>query len=230
VILKVCLDCQQSRHLDEFPRNKGRADGRGSYCSDCYAVRSRASYAKRRAEVGLEVRPRHEVPEGHARCPACEQTRPLTAFTSNRSARNGRSAYCKPRHNAKSKATAERLYGGTREYHLRRRYGITSVEFDAMAEAQGGVCALCRQRSPEHVDHDHLSGVVRGALCSCCNQGLGNFRDDAVTVRAAADYLVRTTTQRVRVEAGVHRLDPPRPALVPPVADLGPLLAGRLSR
>ena len=36
---------------------------------------------------------------------------------------------------------------------------------------------MCGVRPPEHVDHDHVSGAVRGVLCSGCNQGLGNFRD-----------------------------------------------------
>ena len=82
-----------------------------------------------------------------------------------------------------------------------------------MIEKQGGVCALCRQRAPEHVDHDHLTGRVRGLLCSCCNQALGNARDDVAILERAVDYLRRTTYQRVAVAPGVVRLDPP-PATV----------------
>jgi hypothetical protein len=28
------------------------------------------------------------------------------------------------------------------------RYGLTSADVDAMVEAQGGVCLLCRERPP----------------------------------------------------------------------------------
>jgi hypothetical protein len=35
-----------------------------------------------------------------------------------------------------------------------------------MVEQQGGVCALCRERPAQHVDHDHVTGRVRGVLCS----------------------------------------------------------------
>jgi hypothetical protein len=70
-----------------------------------------------------------------------------------------------------------------------RRYGIGAAEVDAMIEAQGGLCAICRERKPEHVDHDHETGKNRGITCSCCNQGLGNFRDRIDLLELAADYL-----------------------------------------
>jgi hypothetical protein len=83
-----------------------------------------------------------------------------------------------------------RLYGSTREYHLRRRYGITGADFDAMVEVQGGTCAVCDQK-PEHVDHDHKTGKVRGLLCYTCNRFiLGRYATPA-KLRAAADYLER---------------------------------------
>ncbi|MGC9669946.1 endonuclease domain-containing protein [Planosporangium sp. 12N6] len=46
-----------------------------------------------------------------------------------------------------------------------------------MAE-QGGVCAICGTPDPEHVDHDHVFGNVRGVLCFNRNGGLGQFKDD----------------------------------------------------
>ena len=145
-------------------------------------------------------------------CPGCRREVPRSDFAKNRTSRDGLTAYCRPCHNAKSKATYTRLYGSTRSYHLKRRYGITSAEFDAMSEAQGGVCALCRRRPPQHVDHDHLTGQVRGLLCSGCNQGLGNFRDDAAVLRLAADYVARHSWQKVLEAPGVYRMVPPAAA------------------
>ena len=139
----------------------------------------------------------------------------MEEFPRNKAAKNGRGTYCKPCHNAKGKAAYTRLYGSTRDYHLKRRYGITSADVDTMIEAQGGVCVICREREPQHVDHDHLTGAVRGVLCSCCNQALGNARDRIDILRAAIDYLERTTWNRQRVCTGVYRLTTPRPAAAP---------------
>lgn len=176
-------------------------------------IRQRGYRDARRGGPPVLTRSRLPVSERTEKwCPGCSAPLPLTAFGKNRSTSDGLTAYCRPCHNDRVERSRERN-GGSRNYHLVRRYGMTVNEFDAMLEAQGGVCALCRVRKPEHVDHDHLTGAVRGVLCSCCNQGLGNFRDDAATLRLAADYLERTTWQRQTEGTGVYRLTTPRPAV-----------------
>lgn len=79
--------------------------------------------------------------------------------------------------------------------HLRRTYGITAAEYEAILEKQGGVCAICSQecnRSTSErfcVDHDHETGLVRGLLCFKCNVGLGRFDDDIGRLNVAIAYL-----------------------------------------
>lgn len=76
-----------------------------------------------------------------------------------------------------------------------KKYGVSLDEFGKMLIAQNGVCKICRQKCSTGrdlaVDHDHESGRVRGLLCSSCNNGLGRFQDNALLLRAAADYLER---------------------------------------
>lgn len=85
-----------------------------------------------------------------------------------------------------------------RNIELRRTFGISLEEYNAMLAAQGGVCAICRQ--PERamrggvsknlaVDHDHITNKVRALLCSNCNPMIGYAGDDPVTLRAAAAYI-----------------------------------------
>src|SRR5262245_51094954 len=72
-----------------------------------------------------------------------------------------------------------------------KRYGITPAEYDALLEKQGGLCAICRKRSKQRlcVDHCHLTGTVRGLLCTSCNLGLGSLKDDQASLVAALAYL-----------------------------------------
>jgi hypothetical protein len=73
--------------------------------------------------------------------------------------------------------------------HLDRKYGLTERELAEILAVQCGVCVICLTGPPEHVDHDHVTGEVRGILCSGCNSGLGSFGDDPDRVWAALGYL-----------------------------------------
>jgi hypothetical protein len=74
----------------------------------------------------------------------------------------------------------------------RKNYGITKGQFDALFAAQHGVCAICKEREANSVDHSHEHGRIRALLCRACNAGLGFFRDDPELLRAAAAYLAKT--------------------------------------
>jgi hypothetical protein len=68
------------------------------------------------------------------------------------------------------KGRAPTSYAVSRKSHLKRAYGISPEDFERMKSSQGGLCAICllHMKAP-YVDHDHLTGKVRGLLCSRCN-------------------------------------------------------------
>ena len=82
-----------------------------------------------------------------------------------------------------------------RESTLMRTYDFARGQYDAMHAEQDGCCAICRRKLEEgknlHVDHDHATGVVRGLLCTSCNNGLGRFDDDPALFDVAAAYIRR---------------------------------------
>lgn len=96
--------------------------------------------------------------------------------------------------NSMRKFAAKQRAAG-RPTNLARR-GITNEEYDSIIAAQGGACAICAVALPtgrgRHLDHDHVTGRVRGILCGPCNIGIGNLRDSAAIVGAAHRYLLRT--------------------------------------
>jgi hypothetical protein len=123
------------------------------------------------------------------RCPDCGIDKPLAEFPRNKNYSDGRHSYCKPCHNARGKESKQRLHGGSRHYHLVRRYGIGAHQVEAMIRVQGGRCAICKTEPAVHVDHDHDSGLIRGVLCFNCNGGLGQFKDDPRNLTRALAYL-----------------------------------------
>ena len=78
-----------------------------------------------------------------------------------------------------------------RKSHLKRKYGLSQEAFDEMLAAQGGGCAICGKPNPDNVDHDHVTGHVRGILCWNCNVCVGQFEDDEAHLAAAMAYVTR---------------------------------------
>jgi len=52
------------------------------------------------------------------------------------------------------------------------RWDAIRAEF---VEAQSGLCAICDKNivADPHLDHCHVTGFIRGALCCSCNTKLG---------------------------------------------------------
>lgn len=126
-------------------------------------------------------------------CPKCGLTKPLTEFVKARAKRSGYHSYCKPCFNTVARESRIKHHGSTRSFHLKRRYGVDATEVEWMILQQGGKCAVCREKTAKHVDHDHRTRKVRGILCFNCNRGLGYFKDDIVLMCMAADYLENAT-------------------------------------
>lgn len=79
------------------------------------------------------------------------------------------------------------------EAYVLKTYGLKAGQYQALYEAQGGVCYICRRATGKTkklaVDHDHRTGFVRGLTCSVDNKMLGHFRDDPEALDRAAEYL-----------------------------------------
>jgi hypothetical protein len=105
----------------------------------------------------------------------------------------------------------KRYYASEKGRTMQRRktlqkFNITVEQYDALFQAQGGLCAICRQpETARHrgrgrvialaVDHNHNCCPERGYSCGKCIRGLlcdrcnfGRWPEDPAILRAAADY------------------------------------------
>ena len=80
-----------------------------------------------------------------------------------------------------------------RDAYLKRTYGITQAQYDAILKVQGGVCAVCdeppRPGKVLVVDHSHRSGVIRGLLHAYCNRFTVGRNNDTWLMLNSAAYL-----------------------------------------
>ena len=97
-----------------------------------------------------------------------------------------------------------------RKSHLKRKYGLSLEQYDAMLAAQGGVCAICHQPRPEertlHVDHDHATGRSAGCCASPATTRSVTSATRPSSFHAAADYLDRDDdlTRRAAARGGAR--------------------------
>jgi hypothetical protein len=98
---------------------------------------------------------------------------------------------------------SDKLYGQQRDKYLLRTYGMKMEDYSVMREKQNQRCAICDTHEDEvmsvgrhshtklYVDHDHITGKVRGLLCHSCNTLLGNAKDDTSLLFNSIEYLER---------------------------------------
>ena len=78
--------------------------------------------------------------------------------------------------------------------YCKYNYGITLVQKEQMYEDQDYRCKLCGIHEDSCwrglcIDHDHITGKVRGLLCHNCNLALGYAKDSPELLEKMAKYL-----------------------------------------
>lgn len=135
-------------------------------------------------------------------CPTCKESKPVSEFYKDKHASNGLRSCCKPCSNAKSSEHHEknrpRRLIQMRAWH----YDITAEELTQKELNQSDGCKICSAKTNGrisfHVDHDHITGVVRDLLCTRCNTLIGFSHGEPDVLRKAADYLDRWNASSAR--------------------------------
>lgn len=118
------------------------------------------------------------VESGMKECTKCKRILPLEDFSQELRVSSGKSSSC------------------TLCSNLWKFYKLTYAEYNAIYQAQGGLCAICRHHGRTgskterlDVDHDHKTGKIRGWLCNKCNRAIGFLLEDAAYLRRAIVYI-----------------------------------------
>lgn len=110
-------------------------------------------------------------------CRKCLTEKPLSAFHADRRTANRKRTTCIDCRQKQRSVT-----------------NITRTEYSRLLIAQEFKCAICGIDASEltrelSVDHSHETDEVRGLLCTHCNFGLGNFKEDIELINKAIEYL-----------------------------------------
>lgn len=129
-------------------------------------------------------------------CSKCHKDKELECFTRHKALRDGHLNWCKSCKAAYEKERRAKRPDESRGSKLLHRYGITIDQYDDLIKFQDGRCALCPATiySPNKpvrlaVDHDNLTGAIRGLLCNKCNRGIGLLDHDIARLELAINYL-----------------------------------------
>ncbi|MGH7974898.1 MAG: endonuclease domain-containing protein [bacterium] len=69
-----------------------------------------------------------------------------------------------------------------------KHYGITLIQYNDMVRRQNGKCLICDGFKKLVIDHNHVTGKVRGLICRACNHFLIAF-DNAQIYNRILSYL-----------------------------------------
>jgi len=85
-----------------------------------------------------------------------------------------------------------------RKSKLKTDYGLTIEQYEELLQYQNGICKICGKVNPNGlrlcVDHNHITGEIRGLLCINCNKGLGHFMDNIALLEEAKRYVETAST------------------------------------
>ena len=168
---KTCRSCGAIKPLHNFPVARHHGDGRDSYCKACKNAQNRAYRSAHREEMNARRSAHYHAD------PECQRKRKEYQWS---------------------------VYPKLRDKKLARKrelaYGLPLDGYNALVARQNGRCAICRSQTPGRddrhwqVDHDHVTGKVRGLLCVPCNLLLGCCKDSPELLASAIVYLRKSSS------------------------------------
>jgi len=199
---KTCSKCGKEKAVTEFGVDNSRQDDLNGRCKKCHNLISRETTVRRRLGTKTQFLRPIAIHNDMHWCATCKKVHHKSKFNCSSTSKSGLNNSCKLSNSLAYKKSRKSLleHKGIAYKHscrmraMKQNYGLTEPQFQDLMNLQKGVCKICSkdfglQKKSAFVDHDHLTGDVRGLLCQQCNSLLGYARDDIHVLLKAATYL-----------------------------------------
>lgn len=174
---KFCIKCKIEKDIFYFYKDKSKKDGYSKYCKEC-----QNKYSKRWKKENQKKAKEYEKQYYKDNLKKSKEY--------GKQWRNNNPEKVKESGRQWARDNPEKV----KEIRLKCNYGLSLEEYFEIIEQQKGCCAICERHQSELkirlcVDHNHLTGKVRGLLCDNCNRMLGAGMDDPNILIKGAEYL-----------------------------------------
>ena len=140
-------------------------------CKDCYKI----------------YRPKAKLVQEKL-CPQCKLTLSSNNFHGNSRTSDGLQTACiRCRQGSKQEWEKQNPHR-----KILSRYNLSIQDYQKMLSSQNNKCAICKKVKKLSIDHCHVTGKVRGLLCTGCNTSLGGLGDTVEGLQRALQYLNAT--------------------------------------
>ncbi len=167
---KLCLGCH-------FPISDTK------YCNGCGRTLPRESFNLRKDSNGKFKR--------RSRCKECESKASASYLIKMSDEQKDERIERKKTYNQKHRLE-NNSYARIRQT---KKWNGNPESIKAYIDSHNRTCEICGENESVvgtlHIDHDHSQNAFRGLLCSTCNTGLGQFKDDIKRLLSAIEYLKR---------------------------------------
>ena len=183
---KLCVKKKQEEVRKSGVKQKCKSCGMEGGCEsfDLNPTNTRTGLLSQCKKCRSQTRKRY--PPTARECTRCGIHGGIAEFHLNSANPSGLSAHCR-------KCQAE--------YGRAKRRGISRDELDGLM-SEYHQCEICgtevqwytemiQRANSAHIDHDHVTGAIRGVLCNQCNVALGYFQDSPSLLWKATVYLQR---------------------------------------
>ncbi len=152
-----------------------------------------------KSKRGTYLRPGRII-NGFKICPQCKERKLIKEFYKDKTQKSGVTSVCKKCNNIRCQKW-RRGKGKKKFFSICRKSSwkkkgiiFTQEEYNNKFNQQSGCCAICERHQSEFqrrlaVDHNHLTGEIRGLLCGRCNYIVGAVESNGKIIPLAKKYL-----------------------------------------